>query len=113
MHTHLSQSTDGMSVFRAFGRMEIAKVKTVKLINEDKAGDMVARGVGEYFGTRLQWLNNALYIFVGVICVGLRNSGTVEPIWIAMMFQYLAHIAHAIRGLTHGWNEVENNLQSL
>ena len=74
---------------------------------------MVARGASEYFHARLQWINNALYIIVGVICVGLRNSGTMEPIMIAMTFQYLQGISHSLNRLTHGYREIENNLRSL
>lgn len=113
MKTHLDQSTNGMSVVRAFQRQETCIAKTTKLIHQDKASDMVGRGASEYFQTRLQWLNNVLYIVVGVICVRLRNTGTVEPIWIAMMFQYLQGISHSLNRLTHGYREIENNLKSL
>ena len=37
----------------------------------------------------------------------------MEPIYIAMMFQYLQGISHAMNGLTHGYREIEENLRSL
>lgn len=111
MRTHLSQSTDGMYVVRAFQRENLIQNKTVDLINDDKKSDIVIRGAHEYFHKRLQWLSNLMYIFVGVVCISLR--GSLEPIYIAMMFQYLEGISHSMNGLMHGYREIDENLRSL
>ena len=111
MHTHLRQSTEGLTVVRAFNKQDATKDKTIKLINDDKKSDIVIRGAHEYFHKRLQWLSNFMYVVVGVICINLR--GTLAPIYIAMMFSYLEGISHSMNGLMHGYREIEKNLQSL
>lgn len=111
MKTHLSQSTEGMSVVRAFQREDLIQNKTVDLINDTNKSDIVIRGAHEYFHQRLRFLSNFMYIFVGIVCIHLR--GTLEPIYIAMMFQYLEGISHSMNSLMHGYREIEENLRSL
>lgn len=69
------------------------------------------RGAHEYFHKRLQWLSNLMYIVVGIICISLR--GSLEPIFIAMMFDYLRGISHSMNRLIHGYHQIEENLGSL
>lgn len=56
-------------------------------------------------------MSKFLYICVGIACINLR--GQYEPIYLAMMFQYLQHVSWEVNGMMHAYKENERNLKAL
>lgn len=84
MNTHMNQSTEGVTVVRAFNKVDIASDKTVNMINATKTGEGIRRAANEYYGKRVDWLSKFMYIITGLTCLSFR--GVYEPIYLAMMF---------------------------
>jgi len=59
----------------------------------------------------MHWLSNFLYVGVGLSCITLR--GTLSPIYLALMFDYLEGISHQLNHAMHAFRENERNLKAL
>ena len=111
MSSHMNQTTEGVMVVRAFNKVDTSADKTVNLINSTKTGEGIRRSAHEYYHKRIDWLSKGMYILTGLFCLSLR--GLYEPIYLAMMYQYLQGISHNVNGIMHGFRENERNLKTL
>ena len=111
MNSHMNQSTEGVMVLRAFNTVQKSSEKTINLINGTKTGEGIRRAAHNYYNKRVDWLSKSMYVLTGLTCLSFR--GVYEPIYLAMMYQWLQHISHTVNELMHGFRENERNLKAL
>lgn len=107
-HTHFAETFDGITLIRAFGKQNDFKKKINELNNNWITCQVFQDACHFYFQVRLFFLSNIMFLCSGFLCIHLR--GTMAPIYLAMMFNYLEGMNNRLCSLLHGGKEIRENL---
>jgi len=110
-YTFLQELSNGLTVIRCFEKQQEFKEKGNNLINEGLKCQIFEDSCHFYFQVRLFALSNIMFVASGILCIYLK--GSMSPLYLAMMFQYLEHLNSRLASLMHGSKEIRENLISL
>jgi len=96
--------TSGLTVIRSFQKQEDFRKKGNNLINEILKCQIFSDSCHFYFQVRLFAISNIMLVSSGILCIYLK--GTMEPLYLAMMFQYLEGMNDRLASLMHGTKEI-------
>jgi len=99
IHSHYTETMNGNSTIRAFRSDKYAIDKNLELYNERNLAMDMSVSCLIWYSIQMRLSASILMFVAGVLCV--MNRSTVDPVTIAMAFQYIMDLGEVYCCLVH------------
>jgi len=106
--THLGEAIAGNSTIRAFNRSLEFHERNYKDINTLILVYQVTIGTFTWYSTQMNMISIGILTFSTIMCIILKDS--INPVLLAMVFQYVLNLHGCMIGLFHCMGDLEKKM---